>query len=459
LNSENRKLDRHVVKLQRDSIKKETKIAKQGERIVDLEADKVRLLENRTVLRDLAKKQKNQIAEIKDKHKIDKVQLVSSYLGINYNLTSFNNPIISNNDESLDRGILPNISLSWYNSIAGGYFSIPYNYCNTNPFAKCIDCELETYFTIRDIESAKMAMDIKGIYYEDLSYTSTENHFKTYSAGFHAATMRFLYISLGASVLRGCSWDLYDGDLTGFEGILTPDDVVPIKNNEGFYVLNYENLNMIKPSAGIAFVAPFQILRSKRSTNKQIRSSVLSSYNYKSGFQVEVGYDWLFQDYYAKVGLHFKLWNYDQNILDKQDYYNLAENEVRRGLAIVLDENSKKEPQQKEIDKGLKIIVESIVGRSVYKESEAEDFIIKGEFDEAKKIQKEADDLADLACCLRKIYDTKNESLTCETCEQNDIDLLLKFLPDSEEINIGGKNKKTVIYESTLDYFNKLING
>jgi len=460
LTQTNQKLDRHIGKLQIDSTKKEVKIIEQADEIIDLTAAKNRLLENRTVLIGLAKKQKQQLNEVKNKHKVDKLQLVSSYIGINYNLTAFNNPIISNNDEELDRGI-SNLSLSWYNSFLGGYFSIPYNYCSNNPFANCPDDNIDTYFSIRDIESVKMAMDIKGIGYQDLKFAYTENHFKTYSAGLHFAPMRYIYVSVGTSILKGSSWDLYEGDLTGFESIVTENDVMPIKNEDGYYTLNYQNHSIIKPTAGLAFIVPFRGVNSKRSTNDQIRSKVLSSYNYKSGFQLEVGYDWLFNDFYAKAGLHFKLWNYDQDILDKKDYYNLAPNEIRRGLKIIIEENGKQDKiDERKINRGMKIIIEALVGRSAYFQSEADYFVIQGKFAQADTSQQRSDDLARLACCLTEKFlnekDEKNGELTCNGCPKEDLNLLYEFLPDDEGVKIGGsKNRETAILKNTKEFFDK----
>ena len=435
-------------------------------------------MDNRTVLQDLAKKQRNQIDEIKNKHKVDKLQLVSSYLGLNYNLTAFNNPIISNNDNGLNRGVIPNFSLSWYNSLFGGYFSIPYNYCSNNPFANCPEDDINTYYSIRDIESAKMVMDIKGIDYQDLTFAYTENHFKTYSAGIHLAPMRYIYVSIGTSILKGSSWDLYEGDLTGFENISTDDDVVPVKNEDGYYTLNYNKLSIIKPTAGLAFVVPFRGFKKNGGTNKQIRSKVLGSYNYRNGFQLEVGYDWLFDDFYAKAGLHYRIWNYDQDILDDPDYENLASNEIRRGLEIIIQANDSEKPDEREINRGMKIVIEALIGRSVYFTKQADHFKIKGEFAQADTAHMRADKLANLACCFTKKFlkeesekeskkeSEKDEELKCEYCRKEDLRFLYEYLPDSlpdedglrvradkKKSKIGSSGRETAIMKNTKKFF------
>lgn len=453
LTRKNNKLNRNVDRLQRDSVRKEVKIARQDKKIDGLEEDKVRLIGQKKTLMDLANKQRSEILEIKDKHKVDKLQLLSSYLGVSYNLTALNNPLIKNAPEDLPFNVASNFNLSWFNSLAGVYVSVPYNYCSTNPFAKCDDCDLDTYFSIRDIESTIMTLDIKGIDYENLRYSSSENHFKSYSAGAHAAVFRYVYLSLGVSVLKGCTWDLYEGDLSGIQTVATPNDIIPVKNDDGFYVVNYERLNIIKPTAGVSFVGPFKVLNVNRKTNKQIRSKVLSSYNYRAGFQVEVGYDWLYRDFYSRAGIHVKLWNYDQNILDRTDYRNIASNEVRRGLDIIIDEIDSKNPDDEDINQGIKIIVEAVVGRSIYFNNEADNYAMNDDFINEKAQREKANEYERLACCLTKTFlEADNEELSCD-CENGDISLLYTFLPEDDNVKIGGESKRTVLYEKTKKFF------
>lgn len=450
-------LGKHVVALQIDSILKQEKINRQDVKIQDLEYDKLRLIKQRTALIDLTNKQNNYNNELKEKHKIDKLHLLSSYLGINYNLTSFNNPIISLSGEKFERGHYSNLSFSLYNSLVGGYFSVPYNYCSMNPFAKCPDDNIDVSYTIRDIETVVMALDIRGVDYNNLEYSNTENFFKTYTAGFHFTPMRFIYISLGTSIVKGSSWDLYEGDLSGYQSIVTDNSIVPIKNNDGYYVLNYERYSIIKPSFGVSYVVPFRGFAKGKTTNAKFNSKTLNNYNYRTGFQVEVGYDWLFDDFYAKAGLHIRLWNYNDNILDKSQEGNNV-NRFRKAVDIILDADKKNNKNyNRELVRGVNIIYDilKIESESLY--SMADELIRNQKFDEAEELKKKAEGLKSFYICLQlKILDKDNvnqsinEGIGDEMNCNYDFDVLNDFLPNDGSDDQANNRKLKIIFDELL---------
>jgi hypothetical protein len=436
--------ENHVRSLQRDSTVKEETISKQNKEINTLEAVKIRLVGNKNALREVSRQQKNELGELKDKNKGEQIQQVSSYLGINYNFTQRNNNPLDRSPIAYDGGVISNFSLSWYNSLVGGYFSIPMNYCNTNPFAKCDDCDITNYYSIRDIETIKMSMDIKGIWYQDLNYLGSENHLKTYSAGINAATIKYFYLSLGASVLKGCSWDLYSGDLSGY-GNNTPDISAPIKNNDGNYIVNYQNHSVIKPTIGVAFVAPFQKINGGRDENTKIRSKVFAEHNYKLGFQVEIGYDWLYEDFYAKGGIHIRLWNYDQNTLDKSKIPQIFNNEIIVGVNQIIKGNDRQ---------GVNQIIQALDDHLTTSEDNFRNFLTNDDYDSAKKEKVKIEEFKSLICCLNKKYeeDDKVKSENCDSCDILIKKLILKVL--IQDIDIGGdENKRSAKYKKANCFF------
>jgi hypothetical protein len=310
LTNDKRKLERNVRQLQIDSTQKEIVIANQQhtigvkETIITRKEERIDKLEGKNKAQALTINQQGaKIQFLHNENAVKKLHLQTIYLGTSYRVSNIFNPY--DKSPNLVRDYQSNINFSLYAAPLGLYFSLPLSYKDRVPSFE--DAEIH-YYTIQDIESVKMQLDIKGGLYTNIQYSSTELNFSSYNLGFYWSPMKFTYLMFGATRINGATWDLYTGDFSQTDKFGIPSLV---KTTDDYYVVNYTDLSIIKPVVGVAGVFPLRLRKDSRNPNGKIKSIYVNKYNYNVGLQVELGYNWAYENYFLNTGLHIKLANID----------------------------------------------------------------------------------------------------------------------------------------------------
>lgn len=128
------------------------------------------------------------------------------------------------------------------------------------------------YYSMNEIENAKIALQNNGVAFQDLEYKNSGSNLRSYNFGLYFSTYRSFYLMLGLARSNGYIWNNYEGDLK---------NEIPTENN--IYSIDYQQVNTNNYILGLAYVQPY--------------------------FQAELGYNALFDNFFINLGLNYPIQN------------------------------------------------------------------------------------------------------------------------------------------------------